>query len=309
MTMDSGIQTIYGDPLENYRAVIKSNIVYGHRETMTLHLQLMGPDIRMTKKTYPLVIWVNAGGWARPDSFAELPQLAELAHRGYMVASIEHRGINRDGNVQDGAAFPDAILDLKEAIRFLKANSQVYGIDPNRIALMGNAVGAHSALMAALTYDDTEHDIGEYREQSSQVHAVIDLFGQADLVHMVEDRLERPDHKDFDILENDYPIEMLRLFGLDQTDYDRQMVLASPVTYISKEKAIPPMLIVHDEGNHVVPLKQSVRLFTKLRECGKKVEMYKVVGATFMRGLWTKELMELIIRFLDATLVGNIELL
>ncbi len=225
----------------------------------------MGPDAKLTGKAHPLVILINASGWMRPDSFAELPQLADLAHNGYMVASIEHRGIDRDGKVQDHAAFPDAILDLKEAIRFLRANHEEYGIDSGRIALIGNAVGAHSALMAALTYDDTEHDVGEYREVSSQVQAVIDLYGQADLCHMTEDRLERPNHMDFDILENGYPIELLRLFGPEQKDYDRQMEQASPVTYITPQKEIPPMLLIHDENNHVVPIKQSFRLLNKLR--------------------------------------------
>ena len=51
-----------------------------------------------------------------------------------MVASMEYR------TIPDGV-FPQSVEDVKAAIRFLKANADEYGIDKERIAIMGDSAG------------------------------------------------------------------------------------------------------------------------------------------------------------------------
>ena len=49
--------------------------------------------------------------------------------------------------------------------------------------------------------------------------------------------------------------------------------------YLSREKDIPPILIMHGSKDQVVQFNQSCRLYDKLKELDKEVEMYKLEGA------------------------------
>lgn len=44
--------------------------------------------------------------------------------------------------------FPSSLLDARRAIRYVRANTEKYGIDPEKIAIMGSSAGGH---LAALT--------------------------------------------------------------------------------------------------------------------------------------------------------------
>ncbi len=59
----------------------------------------------------------------------------------------------------------------------------------------------------------------------------------------------------------------------------KQAELANPLAYITPERSIPPMLILHGDEDPVVPFQQSVILYEKMRACKKKVEFYNVAGA------------------------------
>ena len=56
-------------------------------------------------------------------------EMVWFAERGYAVACIEYRhsGLGH---------FPDQLVDVKTAVRFLRANAAKYGIDPDRIGTM-----------------------------------------------------------------------------------------------------------------------------------------------------------------------------
>lgn len=294
------LQLIYGDPRENYRVLLRNDIVYAHRQTGDLKLQLMGPNAKRTGRTYPAVVFLNAGGFLRPNMFEELPQLVDLARRGYMIASVEHRGVDRDGIVQDHAQYPDSIADAKEAVRFLRKHAEEYGIDPSFIAMMGLAPGGWISLLAGFTAGDPFFDQGELLEVSSEIQAVVDIYGQTNYMTMAEDRMALPNYTARDVLEGKYLIEMSRFFGEPNPNYEYHMKRTSPIGYVEDNKPLPPVLIIHDEFNHVIPYAQSERLFQRLKEMGHRAEMVKVVGASWLKGLWTKELVDRIVLFLDS---------
>merc|ERR1712000_802462 len=51
--------------------------------------------------------------------------------------------------------------DTKAAIRFVRANAAVYGIDPGRIAVSGGSAGATDMLAVGVTFE------GDYRDELS----------------------------------------------------------------------------------------------------------------------------------------------
>jgi acetyl esterase/lipase len=127
-----------------------------------------------SKEPLPAVVFVPGGGLISANKDKMPQERMDIAEAGYVVASIEYR-------VTPQNQFPDPIVDVKSAVRFLRANAKKFGIDPNRIAVMGNSAGGYMVAMTGATNGVAEFDKGDYLEQSSNVSAVIDLYGLSDL--------------------------------------------------------------------------------------------------------------------------------
>lgn len=94
------------------------------------------------------VVWIHGGGWAggKKDDNREVMVSRSLAAEGYLVASIDYQ------LATDAApSWPQVLFDCKNAVRYLRANAQKYGIDPDKIAVAGGSAGGHLALMVAYT--------------------------------------------------------------------------------------------------------------------------------------------------------------
>src|SRR6266568_5734106 len=88
---------------------------------------------------------VHGGGWrlANLENYRALgPWLAE---RGYAVLAVTHRLSKPAEKV-----YPEAVQDVRAAVQFAKANTAELGIDPERIALMGDSSGGQLASLVAL---------------------------------------------------------------------------------------------------------------------------------------------------------------
>ena len=95
----------------------------------------------------PAVIWVHGGSFingSRKGAF-EVNWATDLARRGYVAASISYRLGSGPSSVGITAAQHDA----QAAVRWLRANATTYGIDPDRIAVMGYSAGAVTAIEVA----------------------------------------------------------------------------------------------------------------------------------------------------------------
>lgn len=170
----------------------------------------------------PLLVWVHGGAWrfgtnqALRDTFLRTPggeqpntqalMRAAFQQAGWAVASINYRYSHQ-------ALFPGALHDVKEAVRFFRANAHEFGIDPQRIAVAGGSAGGHLSMLVAHTGDSAagasvpedsafgdsasapEHDeyfegraASAYLSHSSQVAAAASFYGVSDLRTIFTDR-------------------------------------------------------------------------------------------------------------------------
>ncbi len=73
------------------------------------------------------------------------------------------------------------------------------------------------------------------------------------------------------------------------------------ICILTREKGVPPILIMHGDRDQLVPFNQSVRLYNKLRETGKEAEVYKPEGASHgMGGFNSKEARQTVIDFIES---------
>jgi acetyl esterase/lipase len=87
----------------------------------------------------------------------------------------------------DGATYGDGIADVRSAIRFLRAHAADYGLDTGRVAVWGESAGGYLAAMTGMTEGLEGFDARGDADQSSDVRAVIDLFGPSDLLKLAAD--------------------------------------------------------------------------------------------------------------------------
>ena len=194
----------------------------------------------------PLLVWVHGGAWrfgtnqALRDTVLHTPggeqpntqalMRAAFQQAGWAVASINYRYSHQ-------ALFPGALHDVKEAVRFFRANAHEFGIDPQRIAVAGGSAGGHLSMMVAHTGDSAaddgsggdsasapehaEHDeyfegraASAYPSHSSQVAAAASFYGVSDLRTIFTDRplagyaLDHPedDGAEWRLLGSTYPV-------------------------------------------------------------------------------------------------------
>ena len=57
--------------------------------------------------------------------------------------------------------FPSQLLDARRAIRFVRANAEKFGIDPNRVAVMGSSAGGHLAALLCTYRGDLDAEGAE----------------------------------------------------------------------------------------------------------------------------------------------------
>jgi len=108
-----------------------------------LKLTIHYPDEYKTANQYPAIIFFFGGGW-NGGSIAQFKPHAEyFSSRGLISVLADYRVKSRQGTTPF-----DAVRDAKSAIRYLRANHQALGIDPDQIIGSGGSAGGHLAAAA-----------------------------------------------------------------------------------------------------------------------------------------------------------------
>ncbi len=93
-------------------------------------------------------------------------------HEGHQPAQwFNERGVSayvlhyRLGS--QGHHYPTQLADVQRAIRWVRANAEAQGIDPQRIAVMGFSAGGHLASMAATLFDEKAYEKSDAIDEAS----------------------------------------------------------------------------------------------------------------------------------------------
>ena len=274
-----------GKPLELKMSIMLQN---GNSE---MRLAAGEDDPKEDHRPKPALVWIPGGGWRGADKNLMLGEMSEFVKAGYAVASIYYRS-SAEGH------FPDQIIDVKTAIRFLRAHADQYEIDTERIGVFGRSAGGHLAVWAALNLDD--HDTDEWKGYSSHVQACCNMFGPTDVTAlMLNERAKLSDPKfRWHKLEETHGGALV---GGDPETMVERSAKANPLNYI--HAGVCPMLILHGDNDPVVPIElSSDHLYEKLVEVGlePQTEYYIVKHAGHgTREFFQDSVKDLMIGFFD----------
>ena len=185
----------------------------------------------------PCVVWICGGAYMMMDRSVWIPELMPLARAGYVVASVEYRTSNQ-------AQFPAQLMDVKAAVRYLRAHAKQFCIDPDRIYAMGESAGGTLACLLGVTGGHPEFECGDHLDQSSSVSGIVDYYGITDV------------SREAVRLDTGVPSWTMDAF-LGENFSQEEAAAGSAIHYVSEQT--PPCLIFHGTADKLVPIAQSTR--------------------------------------------------
>jgi len=154
-----------------------SGITYANHDGVELLGDLYLPA---GAKAAPALVAVHGGGWVVGARNAFQYWGPYLAARGIAVFTISYRLATK------AKTFPEAVQDVLAGVQFVRGKATAFGIDPQRIGLIGASAGAHLAALAALS---GKKFLGAYPQDAfaaidASVKALIGVYGIYDAVAM-----------------------------------------------------------------------------------------------------------------------------
>ena len=151
-----------------------SNLVFlpeGRPQRLDLYVRY-ARDLKVRR---PGVIFIHGGGFTGGDKaeYRSASVSADLARAGYVVVSCNYVLGPKD----KPGVWPRNIADCRDAVRWMRANADALGLDPDRIAVAGGSAGGYLALMVGLSDDKTGPGGDPAAKHSAKVSAVIDFYG------------------------------------------------------------------------------------------------------------------------------------
>ena len=214
----------------------------------------------------PLMIWIHGGGMMfgsentiKYDDSAKL--LEALIKNGIAVASVNYRLATK-------VPYPVSGQDVKTAIRYLRANATKYGYNSKKFAVGGDSAGGYLALMAAMTgnqkslFDDPADP---NLKTSASVSAVFDLFGNANILTMTENKIKYPCQDKNDFAYGTDPKMSLWFGDVTLPENKERVDSANLYPFLAKNKSLPSFFIIHGTADCSVSQYDSIELDSKVK--------------------------------------------
>jgi acetyl esterase/lipase len=248
---------------------VVDNIHYKEAKGQHLWITFFAP-LKKTEGPTPLVVYIHGGGWTAGKRYNMIrPQIShvirDLNKEGITCASIEYRLA-----VPGVTSVMDSVADCKDALRFIVKNAQKYGIDPDRIALIGESAGGHLVLTTGLGDEKDypcDHSIPGAPAKVRCIVAYYPRVSFSDPKLLITERF------------NQEAIDksMKQVFG-DSSKSDPTMLhKLSPVELVQSNS--PAIQIIHGDQDTILPVSNATAMRDSAAAKGVEVECIIVKGA------------------------------
>ncbi|MHB8996955.1 MAG: alpha/beta hydrolase fold domain-containing protein [Armatimonadota bacterium] len=217
----------------------ESDVIYGTVADQQLRLDVYRPK---SPGLHPAVITIHGGAWRAGDKSKDAALASKLVDAGFVCFAINYRLAPRH-------PFPAQLEDCQQAVRWVRSHAAEYDVDPERIAAWGESAGGQLALMLGV---------------SARVKAVVAYFSPADF----------RDSASWPLITRHYAKDFFGGAPSETTDLRTQ---ASPAACVSPQSC--PVLLVHGDRDHLVPVAQSRLMKAALDERGIENRLIIVPGA------------------------------
>jgi acetyl esterase/lipase len=233
---------------------ISPDVIFGRKAGLAMTYDVIRPKQNRNGAAVMFMMsggWVS--GWVAPEGFVgdSVPDgfrhFRELVDKGYALVIVRH-GSSPVFKV------PDAVADVRVALRHLKANSEKFGIDPKRIGVCGASAGGHLSLMLGTAPREIKPE--QASSEDDQVAAVVAYFPPVDLRKLVG------------------PSDSFPALDFDPDKAPE----VSPLLYVTSDD--PPTLLIHGDKDRLVSLSNSQTIHEAMREKQVQSELIVIEGAS-----------------------------
>jgi acetyl esterase/lipase len=214
----------------------------------------------------PVLVAVHGGGWQIGNRKFYLHWGPYLARHGIAVFAIEYR-LTKPG----AKAYPDAVRDVRGAVGFIRDNVGRYGLDPERIGLIGDSAGAHLSALVALAGNEPAFAPGAgATAEHVAAKVVVGFYG-------VYDTAAQWQH-DLTVRPRDNITE--KFLGAALYADRRVYFESSPISYATADKNTTRFLLLHGTEDDVVDAQTQSQAFAlALKQAGFFVRTVVIPGA------------------------------
>lgn len=199
---------------------------------------------------HPAVLMIHGGAWVAGSKSAYTQAAKRLARSGYVAATINYRLV-------PAGTYPRAVQDCLCALSFLRAHATDYGLDPDRVAVMGYSAGGHLASLVGVASDDPAHQPDCASGPTTPPRAVVSGAGPQDL--------RGKDNK------------WVRDFvGGAPDEIPERFASASPRAHVGPHK--PPYLFLNGGADWLVDVDQARDMRDALRADGNDADLLEIAG-------------------------------
>lgn len=231
---------------------IAPDVVYGHKDGLAMTFDVFSPAEGANGAG---VLFMVSGGWfsvwAPPENL--MPVFSPLLSKGFTVFAVRHGSSPK-------YVVPDAVADVRRAVRFIHLHAADYGVSADRLGVFGGSAGGHLSLMLGTASDEGDaNSSDEVLRQSSRLAAVVAIFPPTDLRPWVPDR---PDN----------------IKSVVALDFDPELAAdVSPLVHASADD--PPTLLIHGTQDEIVPIAHSENLQAEFEKLQVTSELMVIEGA------------------------------
>ena len=231
---------------------LAGEVIYGRKSGMALTYDIIQP-VERSDANNAAVIFVVSGGWNSnwfpPENFRQMGLLRKIHDQGYVLILLRHGSAPR-------FKVPEAVSDVRLAVRHIRANASQIGFDPQRLGICGASAGGHLSLMMGTTGDDGDPEKeGTVDAAACRVACLVAYYPPTDLRNMVGPSDRFP--------------------ALDFSPNLAESV--SPIAHVTDDDA--PVLLVHGTADRLVPLSHSKKLLAEYEKVGLTCELVVLEGA------------------------------
>lgn len=214
----------------------------------------------------PALVLIHGGGWTGGDPSVFYPAARYYALRGLPSFSIGYRLVGPGTN---DPSVVDCLADCRSAMRYLRSHAGEYGIDPDRIAVLGDSAGGHLAACLGTIPDSSDAALGSSMANLMiPCNPIVDMGpgkGNSNpwfrLIQRGDAMARQP---------NPAPIVPTS----DQVTLAKSL---SPLAFVSSKSA--PALVLHGLDDTVVTPDQSQKFAAALKDAGVSSELILIPGA------------------------------
>lgn len=204
--------------------IVEQDVIYGEAAGSALMADVAYP---VSEEPIPAIIYVHGGRWrAGERTGRDRLDVYQWANEGFLAMTIDYRLV-------PASPAPASYQDLLCAIRWMHAHAEEYGVDTNRIYLIGNSAGGHLVSLVATLGDGPYEKTGGWDDARSDVRAVISAAAPYELNTLSWGNLWTP----------------------IEGDIEEQRKIASPIDQINADTT--PILIIHSDDDRSVPVQQA----------------------------------------------------